>query len=663
MSVKRFLKDKNGNFSIVTAFMLAPLLAGLTIAVDYSELNRHKNVLHHALDAAGIAAAREYSLGSSVDDVRDYAVEFFNANLNDVDPSMADFTILFPGEEDNTGGTMVMRAKLRYEPYFYSASLMANCPHMLRNGACVQEALDDGKLIEVRRQMEARIRLKSTAEIALVLDNSGSMDWTGAGSSRKRLDLLKDASKQLVETLSIEARQVQGLHKPLQFSLVPFAASVNVGSDKANEPWMDTLGVSSVHHENFDWSQPIDANRTVERDPQDGLYKKTGSGWGDEENNVVTRFTLFNDMEVVERRTELVRHRERVRECRRYRRNGTCRRWRWRWITTWEEQHIDTPVKYASWQGCVEMRPWPYMVNDDPANGAHDAYYVPMFGPDEPGDVWRNDPNPLTYGAYNNWWDDNESASNRLEDQTWANKYFHNPIVGDGEATTAAANSGPNSGCTTNPITPLTETISADGEQDIKNAIDAMQAEGATNVTQGITWGWATLSSHAPFTEGRDEVERGNEKIMIVLTDGKNTYYTPQSLGRQDPASNGSIYSAYGYAGRDTPGYSDARIFQGTNVGNGLNNTNYSASMIQQMSASCENAKNSGIRIFTIALDLDYNEDGSGNDVLMAEALKDCASISRLDSDRKLFWNSRGGDLDSTFEAIADELSNLRIVG
>ena len=38
------------------------------------------------------------------------------------------------------------------------------------------------------------------------------------------------------------------------WALVPFAASVNVGPGNAGAAWMDTQGLSPVHHENFDWT-------------------------------------------------------------------------------------------------------------------------------------------------------------------------------------------------------------------------------------------------------------------------------------------------------------------------------------------------------------------------------------------------------------------------
>ena len=108
---------------------------------------------------------------------------------------------------------------------------------------------------------------------------------------------------------------------------------------------------------------------------------------------------------------------------------------------------------------------------------------------------------------------------------------------------------GPNYSCTTKPITPLTD-VSVAGRQDRDQGGDRqMPPNGATNVPEGMAWGWRAVSSGAPFTEGGPESEKGNDKVVIVLTDGDNTYYTPSSLGYSDPAGNKSTYSAYGYAG------------------------------------------------------------------------------------------------------------------
>lgn len=63
-----------------------------------------------------------------------------------------------------------------------------------------------------------------------------------------------------------------------------------------------------------------------------------------------------------------------------------------------------------------------------------------------------------------------------------------------------------------------------------------MKANGGTNVPEGLAWGWRTIAHAAPFTEGRPESERGNDKVVIALTDGANTYYTYKFL----LGSNGS---------------------------------------------------------------------------------------------------------------------------
>ena len=71
-----------------------------------------------------------------------------------------------------------------------------------------------------------------TTEVALALDNSGSM----AGS---KISALKTAASGLVDTLFAAAQNSQEMD-PIKIAVVPFAASVNVGSHYADESWMDT---------------------------------------------------------------------------------------------------------------------------------------------------------------------------------------------------------------------------------------------------------------------------------------------------------------------------------------------------------------------------------------------------------------------------------------
>ena len=89
-----------------------------------------------------------------------------------------------------------------------------------------------------------------------------------------------------------QAALMQQISKPVQFALVPFSASVNVGPDKADRGAGWTLdGISPIHHENFDWTTFTVGNQES-RQAADGSYFKKGTGWGAEENQCHTLHTL-----------------------------------------------------------------------------------------------------------------------------------------------------------------------------------------------------------------------------------------------------------------------------------------------------------------------------------------------------------------------------------
>ncbi len=80
---------------------------------------------------------------------------------------------------------------------------------------------------------------------------------------------------------------------------------------------------------------------------------------------------------------------------------------------------------------------------------------------------------------------------------------------------------GPNQSCTTPAITAL----SGDSLKLVEE-IDKLVANGNTNIAEGAAWAWRVLSPTAPFMEGRPYNDRSNKKIMIVMTDGDNMFAT-----------------------------------------------------------------------------------------------------------------------------------------
>lgn len=616
--IRKFLKDTRGNYAIMTVAAMVPIMGALALAIDYAEMSRQREITRNALDAAGIATARQLIGGATDDQLKAYALDFFRTNLNGIDPGKATLTVTLPNTTTG-GGTLKLEARLKYDPYFLPAA-----------AALIGK---ESAASQLNFSAMSEIRLKNTLEVALVLDNSGSMDYTGTGTGKKRMTLLKEAAAQLVDQMSKQAEQLTQIERPVQFAVVPFAASVNVGADNINASWMDQSGLSPVQHENFDLPVTIGTNKELKY--VGGVVKKVGKGWGSQENEVFTRFSLYRDMLVYANSSK-------------------------------------TQTKaVTSWQGCVETRPAPYNSLDTaPVSSKPETYFVPMFAPDE-WDTTKS--GSKTYNALNNWLTDSGSsfttsnASTRLRDLA---KYYNNIQPYN---TTFALDQGPHYSCSTKPITPLTDVSKSAGLIAVKAAINAMAPDGATNVPEGLAWGWRVLSSTLPFVGGRPESEKGNDKIVIVLTDGANTYYTQSSLGATDLANVKSSYSAYGYAGNKAASAADTRIFESQPTGfdkSTHGNDNYTLAINNHMATTCTNAKNAGITIMTVALDLDATVGTSAEKKAtqsQIDGLTACASESRTRRDangkpEKLFFNTTSGDLVKTFQRIADELSNLRIV-
>lgn len=630
--LKRFLKHRGGNFAVMTSIAIIPIMGGLALGIDYTSMSRQKQITLNALDAAGIATARRVIEGATDAQLTAYAQDFFKANLNGVDPANTTLTVVLPN--NNTGGgTLVLSASLKYKPWFLST---------------FTALLGQSASTELAFNATSEVRLKNTLEVALVLDNSGSMDDIGTGSGKTRMTLLKDAAKQLVDTIGGQAAQMKQIDKPVQFGLVPFAGSVNVGPGYKIASWMDSTGISPIHHENFNWSTlSASAFPTKYAQQVGSVWYARGTGWGTLKDQPLTRFSIFDQM----KRVSSV--------------SGS-------WWSGYTYNYADV----ASWGGCVESRPYPYNVNDaTPTTSTPATLFVPMFAPDET-DTQDSSGRP----ANNNWKGDvpQSSSWSALTRQQYMPKYFD---AGTSVTPAYGMDEGPNAGCSTAAIKPLTDVSTTAGITAVKAAIDTMSANGATNVPEGMAWGWRVLSSGDPFAQGRSDSEKGNDKVVIVLTDGANTYYTPTSVtansysgsnwqyGGNDLAGNKSMYSAYGYTAT-AYNFGNTRLFLNTSSAvskTDYSNANYTKALNEQFATLCSNAKAGNLIVMTVSLDLNAS---NTTEKTQMDALKACSSDSRTRKDSadptkpaKLYWNSTGGNLADTFKSIADELSNLRIVG
>lgn len=266
------------------------------------------------------------------------------------------------------------------------------------------------------------------------------------------------------------------------------------------------------------------------------------------------------------------------------------------------------------WAGCVEARPSPYDLDDTPPNPSDpDTLFVPYFAPDEPGNAGRP-----RRGYSNSYLNDSGGGSNANR-QAHAAKYTAGGRLRGG---------GPNNGCTARPIIAMT-----DDQETLEDAIDAMTANGTTNIHNAVSWGLRVLSPEAPYTEGRPFTEERLVKAMIVLTDGENYIGTNSS-------HNMSHYTGYGYV-------AEGRL--------GVTSSNYSVvhnEMNRRTEEACRIARETGVRVYTITFQV--------SDRSTRELMEACASVD--DDGRPLYWDSPSNQaLEAAFEDIARDLTLLRV--
>lgn len=419
----------------------------------------------------------------------------------------------------------------------------------------------------------------ATYEVVMVLDNSGSM----AGS---KIASLQTAAKDLTKVL-FEVNHSNPKPDPIKIGVVPFAASVNVGAGYADAGWIDKDAKAPYHTENFD--------------------------------KQVSRLDLFDE------------------------------------------------IQNVKWQGCVETRPAPYDVTDATPTAAKPAtLFVPMFAPDEadtggyannyladdggscsfntggsggggggggPGGGHRGGGHSKrgsggggsgSGGSGGRASGGGTSIADLTDEQRQALtcKYDGGNLVGEHQN---GVRFGPNINCTAVDLQPLTTNRGA-----IESTLARMKADGMTDIHAGVMWGWRLLSPGEPFAEGRPYDDDENHKIMIVMTDGQNTYTTYKNF-------NKSMYGAFGYIAKDHLGTTSSTSWQVVEK------------MNKKTLAACTNAKSGGkILVYTVAFQV--------RDQATLKMLQDCATRPEM-----AFRSQSNGELITTFRQIAQEISMLRL--
>jgi Flp pilus assembly protein TadG len=299
----------------------------------------------------------------------------------------------------------------------------------------------------------------------------------------------------------------------------------------------------------------------------------------------------------------------------------------------------------TSWGGCVESRNATYESTDTtPDPNTPDTLYVPYFAPDEPDTQVKEGKgqNAKYVDAFNNNYLKDGKVSTikstlnglglgsmttlpdfRLLEGDAGTKYTGKPKTGKNDDNAMGYQYGPNSGCEIAPLMRLSADSGA-----VKKAIGKMTANGNTDITMGLAWGWNTISPNGPFKDGVKYHDEEWQKYVVLMTDGFNQ----NEAGNAD---NQSLYSGIGY------------IWQGRMGITSGDEDDRTAARDENLKAMCQTMKDQGVVIFTVRVE--FTEKTSG-------VLEACASDTK-----KFYEVANAADLGKAFKNIGESIQALRI--
>jgi hypothetical protein len=280
----------------------------------------------------------------------------------------------------------------------------------------------------------------------------------------------------------------------------------------------------------------------------------------------------------------------------------------------------------AQWKGCVEARPEPFDVTDDPPNPNNpNSQFVPYFWPDEPGRSAQG----RDMGYVNNYIDDGELPTGW--DRGWEWEWQANLFKYDGSNRGANFSENPPNASGPNMACPDELLRLTSNRNTVLNKIQGLShwSGGGTISSEGIMWGWRTLSPNQPFADGVPYGTRDNKKVLVLMTDGENLIG-----GNNVGGPVMSHYTSYGYMrwGRfPSENFQVAQRY-----------------LDDRMRLACTNAKAKNIQVITILFRV--------NTTNATNLLRNCASSGNL------FYLARDqNDLQRAFTEVAQQIGKIRL--
>jgi Flp pilus assembly protein TadG len=161
----------------------------------------------------------------------------------------------------------------------------------------------------------------------------------------------------------------------------------------------------------------------------------------------------------------------------------------------------------------------------------------------------------------------------------------------------------------------------------------ASMGEGGTYIPGGLIWGWNMLRPSEPLTNARDPAfmsQTGGRRVMLVMTDGTNSYSPLNQTGPTVVVNSSSYYRNRGSNTSYAPSYADDRT-----------------------KVLCNGIKDDGIKIYSIAFNV--------TDPTTKDLLRDCAGPAA--PGEIVYYDAISSqDLINAFADIVKQLQTVKII-
>lgn len=247
-----FASSDGGNAIMIFGLSLLPVMMMLGATSDYTRYAMSRASLQQATDSAALSVASKLTGQTTNDQAKARAQVVLASNARMASASVTS------AEISNDRQTLCLTSMVTIQNSFMQMAGMSSLTPTSKSCANLAGGVD----------------ADSTYEIALVLDNSGSMTRSAGGVSK--MQALRTAATNFVNTMYAKSNNVK-------VSIVPFAANVAVldptVTGNRNKSWIDKQGDNSQHWIAFGGKTAANAQGFTSRFDIFDKLKTMNSSW------------------------------------------------------------------------------------------------------------------------------------------------------------------------------------------------------------------------------------------------------------------------------------------------------------------------------------------------------------------------------------------------